>query len=261
MNSRLSKKEYWNDNYIRKVFLPVKLEPNSLDLFSLDELFRKYLVLKKNAYFIELGCAPGGWMYYFHHFFSLNVSGIEYAEEGVAIVKDNMKILGIDAEVVAEDIFEYETGNRYDVVFSAGLIEHFFDISLFTLIQKHKKFVKEGGYMIILIPNFKGWNYFYQKLINSKNLKIHNLDIMNLGFFDNLIDDEFEKVFIGYAGKINWGLYSGNRFFGYVHTVLQTVANFMFFQLKIKFWNSKFTSPYILAMYRRKDNNKGVDVL
>lgn len=258
MNNRLSRKEYWNDNYIRKVFLPVKLEPNSLDLFSLDELFKKHLVLKKKADFIELGCAPGGWMYYFHHFFGLNVSGIEYAEKGVSIVRNNMKMLGIDAEIIAEDIFKYEIENRYDIVFSAGLIEHFYDASLSALIQKHKDLVKEVGYMILLIPNFQGWNYFYQKLINSKNSDIHNLDIMQLGFFDNLVDDEFEKVFIGYAGKINWGLYAGNKFFGYMHTVLQMIVNFMFFRLKVEFWDSKLTSPYILAIYRRQQKNNSL---
>lgn len=252
MDNRLSKKEYWNDNYVNKVFLPVKLEPSSLDLFSLDELFKKYLVLKKGADFIELGCAPGGWMYYFHHFFGWNVSGIEYAEEGVAIARNNMKMLGIDAEIIAEDILKYEPESRYDVVFSAGLVEHFYDDGLSTLIQKHKDLVRESGYMILLIPNFQGWNYFYQKVINSKNLDIHNLNIMQLEFFDNLVDDEFEKVFIGYAGKINWGLYVGNRFLGYIHTALQMIVNFMFFRLKVGFWDSKLTSPYILAIYRRR---------
>lgn len=252
MINKLSDKKYWNYNYENKVFLPVKHETNSVDLFSLNKIFKRYIPFKKGESFIELGCAPGGWMYYFNYYFGLNVSGIDYAEEGVEITKENMRILSVKADVILGDILKFKSDKKYKVVFSAGLIEHFNNDDLKAIIGKHFETAENGGYIIIIIPNLKGWNYFYQKLINRKNLDIHNIDIMNIDFFRKVVDKNTAKeVFLGYAGKINFGLYSGNKFFGYLHTIMQIFVNFMFFRLKIKFSENRNISPYILAIYKK----------
>ncbi len=255
MNNILSKKEYWNNNYTSKVFLPVKVEVNSIDLFSLDALFKKYLSVNKKNNFIELGCAPGGWMYYFDHYFNLSVSGVDYAEDGIKMTQENMNMLEIEASVYNSDVFQYSSDEKYNIVFSAGLIEHFYGEKLREIIKKHFELAKVGGYVVIIIPNLKGWNYLYQRLINRKNLDIHNLEIMDLDFFEkNVNNTKAEKIFLDYAGKINFGLYSGNIFFGYLHTAIQMIINILFFKFGIRFKDNKKTSPYILAIYKVLEN-------
>lgn len=253
MKDVLTNAEYWDENAV-KITLPVKYErESSPSNQELDNVFVKFLPVGQQYSFIELGCAPGGWMYYFATRFKFKVFGIDFAPSGVRITKKNLELLNIEADVFQEDLLKYPHKNKYDVVFSAGLIEHFRAEKLESIVNRHFEIVSRGGYVIISVPNLRGFNYLYQYLLNKDNISIHNLDIMNLDFFRQIgaSNKNLKVEFIGYVGRINFGLYTGPKIFGYIHQCIQIGLSILY-QIGIKIPDSKYFSPYILAIYKRE---------
>ena len=100
---------------------------------------------------------------------------------------------GDNIEYIMEDIFELKTDRRFDIVCSFGLIEHFTDKK--AVIDVHKEFLKDDGYLIILIPMDSNHsraffllhpelNLGYRELINStefRNILTENgLDVLKI---------------------------------------------------------------------------------
>lgn len=63
-----------------------------------------------------------------------------------------------NAKYLIEDVFNFETEEKYDLVHSDGLIEHFQGEQLDAMVQKHKQFLKPTGYALIMVPR-KGIYY------------------------------------------------------------------------------------------------------
>jgi len=119
----LTSREYWRSHW-DDVRLPVIKQPSA----DVSGLLATFLPKGGHQTFLEVGCAPGAWMAYFHCEFGYQVSGIEYVEEAAATTRTNLEMQGIEARVITADLFEYEPENGgYDVVYSGGLIEHFED--------------------------------------------------------------------------------------------------------------------------------------
>jgi SAM-dependent methyltransferase len=111
---------------------------------------------------IEIGCAPGGWMAYFNKNFGYSVSGIEYVEEGAIATQHNMEIQAIQANILNLDFFETHISScSYDVVFSAGFIEHFEDLD--AVVKKVSIVAKQ--YVVTIIPNLYGMNGAISRII------------------------------------------------------------------------------------------------
>lgn len=83
-------------------------------------------------------------------------------------------------EYCIQDVFRYETEKRFDIVCSFGLIEHFVEKN--EVMEAHKKFLKKGGYAIILAPMdtpltrtfyevFPELNRGYRELLTAKELR------------------------------------------------------------------------------------------
>lgn len=251
MKENLTESSYWDDN-IEKTQLPIKYEYNTnLSSIELDRIFKRVLPADKSRDFIELGCAPGGWMYYFHNRFGYNVSGLDFSPKGIEITRKNLDMLGIVHELFRGDLTEFVPKKLYDVVFSAGLVEHFHGDTLQRIVRKHIELAKPGGFVVVSVPNLSGWNLFYQKLLDSKNVGIHNLSMMNLEFFNEIGKrNGLENVYTGYVGRVNFGLYSGKWPFGYIHQAIQMIFDFLS-QRGIRLPETKFVSPYILSIYRK----------
>jgi len=119
---------------------------------------------------IEIGCAPGKWMAYFHKSFGYSVAGIEYVDSAATATKQNMELQGIDAKVLSVDFFEAEIPPAsYDVVFSGGFIEHFHDLD--NTVGRISKLAKQ--YVVTLVPNLYGINGFISKKIRPTVFYAH----------------------------------------------------------------------------------------
>jgi SAM-dependent methyltransferase len=81
-----------------------------------------------------------------------------------------------DVDVYEGDMFKVELPERYDVVLSGGLVEHFVDPS--EALARHHRWVKPGGTIVVTVPNFRGLNGVVQRLFDADTLATHNLDLM-----------------------------------------------------------------------------------
>ena len=56
--------------------------------------------------FIEIGCAPGGWMAYFARQFGYRVTGVDYVRSACDKTTENLRLLSVTGKVVNADVFE-----------------------------------------------------------------------------------------------------------------------------------------------------------
>lgn len=107
------------------------------------------------------------------------VAGVDYSPRGVAISRDLLRSLGVDGDVRCEDMFSTTfKPESFDVVFSAGVIEHFDDPR--EIVRSHVRLVRPGGKAIITIPNYGGLYGRLQRHFDPANLALHNLTIMTV---------------------------------------------------------------------------------
>lgn len=251
--SCLTDELYWDKQYENSGYGNVhRINPTSnLSVKELDVLFRTYLDVNKKKDFLEVGCAPGIWMDYFHRVFQYSVEGIEYTKNGYDITTINLKKFGIDGEVYHQDFFNHTITKKYDVVFSGGFVEHFSNAG--EAIQKHIELLNSNGIAIIEIPNLNNWNGYFQRILNKEIYDKHNVDIMNLEYFQKIKDIlPVECLYIGYVGKINLSLFQGRLFINLLLLFAQkflTALYFLGFKKYMK--DSEKWSPFIVAIYRK----------
>lgn len=126
---------------------------------------------------LEIGFAPGKQLAHVARVFKANVTGLDFSLQGVSFAKTMFSRLGIPADLRCEDVFASTlASNRFDFVYSVGLIEHFDDPR--PLVRRHVEFLKPGGTALILIPNYRDLYGRLQQYFDPDNLTIHNLNIM-----------------------------------------------------------------------------------
>ena len=138
-------KEYWKNYEYGKI-------PSEVP-------FKKFLPkLHEINSFIEIGGFPGVYAAYFYKLGCPDVSLLDfYIDKN--IVNKFEKINNIPENTInciESDFFHFETGKRYDFVFSYGFIEHFENTK--DVIARHCALMnpKEKGRLLILLPNFRG---------------------------------------------------------------------------------------------------------
>jgi len=79
---------------------------------------------------------------------------VDNNEEALKISKMNFKKEKLDniAEFVKEDVFKLKLREKFDIVHSEGLIEHFHGEERIKIFEKHVELCKKGGYIIIFVP-------------------------------------------------------------------------------------------------------------
>lgn len=152
-------KEHWRTVHTG-YRLPLAVDP----MTSPDHhrLFKKHLDIQGGTVF-EVGCAPGAFLAYFAKHFGMQPAGIEYVEEGALLTQENLSMQGLVGDIVTGDFFQTNLPvATYDVVFSAGFIEHWPDTQ--AVVNRIVNLAKEpGGYVITTVPNFLGVNGFVFK--------------------------------------------------------------------------------------------------
>ena len=155
--SRLTDEAYWNNQYkVKNIGNVYRINTKTnLAVQELDNLFKRYLPVDERLSFLEVGCAPGIWMEYFHKNFHYSVDGIEYTSSGYRATIRNLAKFKVEGKVYHQDFFEHSLGvDRYDVVFSGGFIEHFSEAE--DVIKRHIDLLKPQGIAVIEIPNLGG---------------------------------------------------------------------------------------------------------
>jgi 2-polyprenyl-3-methyl-5-hydroxy-6-metoxy-1,4-benzoquinol methylase len=252
----LTNQEFW-DNYWENIKLPAVIDLGFYFERCLDKVFSGILKFDNNKALLEIGCAPGRWLAYFHKKYGYQVSGIDNSAIGCQKTMDNLEKQQVKGKIHLADFIEDEPLGKYDVVLSLGVIEHFENPGL--ALKRHLDFLKPNGRLIIGIPNFKGANYLIQKSLDKTLLDKHNLKTMNYYFYYNIARDfglkcSHLKYITGFCPSLFF--YPDKYRPGKVGFALR-------FILKITKWmretawfdnvNSPFFSGYLLGVFIKPD--------
>src|SRR5262245_50628330 len=128
--------------------------------------------------YLEIGCAPGIMLAYVARGLGADVFGLDYSVVGIDQTRALFQRLGLHAVLRCEDVFSHTfPKNYFDVVHSAGLIEHFEDAH--ELVRIHVELLKPGGVALISIHHFGGIYGRIARKTDPENFAIHNTRIMN----------------------------------------------------------------------------------
>ncbi len=109
------KRNKWEDHYARKAR---KEHFPARSVYKLQEMQKKYRLMKKGDKIIDLGCAPGSWLQYASDVVghSGQVTGIDIKPLTIR-TPENVRYYQIDIFDMDEALFE-SIGNGYDLVMS-----------------------------------------------------------------------------------------------------------------------------------------------
>jgi 2-polyprenyl-3-methyl-5-hydroxy-6-metoxy-1,4-benzoquinol methylase len=164
------------------------LKENNFQLaFVLSILMRELLkgVDIKNPRILELGAATGFLSRWFLSQYGGSAVLVDKSKASFKAYSDMKDDLKRFITYLNTDLFELELTERFDLVCSFGLIEHFIDKR--PVLAAHKKFVKPGGVIIILVP--------LDSPLSRAFLEVH--PELNLGYRELLTEKEFKKILSG----------------------------------------------------------------
>lgn len=184
--------DYWT-----KAHGTINIELNSNDLIK--NWISSYIDFKCIENVFEIGCYPGRYLTIFGDQ-GVEVNGLDYIEEVSKLGKIFEQKKYRVGQFYNCDFFDFKPYSKYDCVMSLGFIEHFQNWD--NTFVKHFEYVNDNGYLIIEVPNFRG---FFQKiprmLFDYENYKRHNISSMKLKEWnDILITNGFEIIYSGYFG-------------------------------------------------------------
>jgi 2-polyprenyl-3-methyl-5-hydroxy-6-metoxy-1,4-benzoquinol methylase len=214
--------EHWDTAWARP---PRARLPSSWSIGTLNRqrLLRRYVTA--GSRFIEVGCAPGKMLAWTHQVLGADISGVDYSPRGAEVTRWLLNELGIEADIRCEDIHRTSFPEKsFDVVFSAGVIEHFDDPR--EIVEAHVRLVRPGGVALMTVPNYGGIYASLQRYFDSANLSLHNLDIMDENALRTLApNDPALKVRSYTFGRASPGLVSLRNKWGYVGASLGWLVN------------------------------------
>lgn len=206
---------------------------------------------KPPASVVEIGSAPGANVLKWRHKLGYDVFGVDFSEVGLRMQRDLFAKEGLDqSHSIGADFlspeFQQRYGERFDIVYSAGLIEHFEDPQ--AAVKGHLKILRAGGLVVITIPNITG---VYRHWMEPDVIAAHNLSIMNPERFKALFDlPELTPLLCGYYGQLNLGIpFRPDSAFHQNLLRAQLLANFLL--RFIPFPENSWTSPYLRYVGRK----------
>lgn len=138
---------------------------------ALDRLLRSVLPADPALTLIELGSGPARWMIYFHKTFGYRVFGCDDSLVSCELARANLARAGVAGTVIHADFFTLQ--GEWDVVFSAGVIEHFDDPTV--PLRAFARLVRQGGYLVTDVPNLWGLNGLYRRLLKPETFATHRV--------------------------------------------------------------------------------------
>lgn len=161
--------------------------------------------------YLELGCAPGQYSAVLSENKKWQVSGIDYSDDADLFL-ETMKLVKKDATLYKIDMFNNRIDVLFDIVISIGLVEHFRGELLDNVFKLHDSYIKPGGYLIIQVPNFTGFQYIWHYLFDRPDLDNHNVDVMQPNSLNWFKQNGYEILFNDYVGILRlWGNSSWNK--------------------------------------------------
>jgi 2-polyprenyl-6-hydroxyphenyl methylase/3-demethylubiquinone-9 3-methyltransferase len=170
----LTSATYWDEAWQRRnarAWNDLRWIQSRYNWVLFDHRLRARLPVDPGKRFLEVGCATGRWLIYFHRTFGYAVTGCDYSEPGCAEARQSLASAGIPGEVIQDDLFRLQ--GRWDVIFSGGLIEHFTDAQ--GVLGKFTSLLNPGGFLVTIVPNLSGLSGAYHRWLKPETFTTHRV--------------------------------------------------------------------------------------
>lgn len=93
---------------------------------------------------------------------------VDFSEKALPISKRLVEEsgMGLSVKYLKKDVRRLYLKQKFDIVHSDGLIEHFYGKDMISVFKKHVDFCKDDGFVIIIVP-YKSVQYSLLKLVYS----------------------------------------------------------------------------------------------
>jgi SAM-dependent methyltransferase len=144
------------------------------------DLLRRVVSGRGYSSLLELGGFPGSFAVYARRYLGFTRVALLDAfvdHDHLNAVLEVNRLESGDIDVHEGDMFDIDLSERYDIVLSGGLVEHFFDPR--HALARHQRWLKPGGTVVVTVPNFRGLNGAIQRRFDADTLSTHNLELMH----------------------------------------------------------------------------------
>ncbi|BCD67747.1 bifunctional 2-polyprenyl-6-hydroxyphenol methylase/3-demethylubiquinol 3-O-methyltransferase UbiG [Nitratiruptor sp. YY09-18] len=162
--------QYWEKIWDQKSDIH-KIDTNYYTYSLLHQLFKYYLEYNSQKSICEIGCAMSPYLLCFHDKFGYKINGFDYEKSSIIKTKQIYNEMGYEANIFYQDLFGNYEGEKFDILTSFGVFEHFENLE--NSIAHTKKYIKDNGIIITVIPNMNGIVGFLQKRFNKRVYDIH----------------------------------------------------------------------------------------
>lgn len=126
--------------------------------------------LKPDTRLLELGCGPSTLTLSVAHRIR-ELVGLDISEEALRQARENQRRLGIaNATFVNADCHAVPFRDAFDVVWSAGLIEHFFEHDI-DVLREHTRAAKPEGMILVSVPSRFSLHYLHYRISRPRLLR------------------------------------------------------------------------------------------
>ena len=171
---------YWDRSWSGRP-VPKPLDPEAAGLNgtlqrSLHKFFTEVfgkIGIERGERIVEAGSGGSIILPYFNSQFGLRAEGIENSSAGTGMSLAIAAKAGVDTPIHDADLFDLPPHllQRYDIVFSYGLVEHFRPTTV--ILDRLNAITRPGGHLVTLIPNMRGLMGRIQKIANPDVYAIH----------------------------------------------------------------------------------------
>lgn len=249
MSEKLTSKEYW-ETYYHHNHTDRKHITTVCSYY--DEMWDIFISSKnKKQSLIEIGGFPGRYLAYLANQYQLTPTCLDY-NSNTTQIEGSFKVMDVASyKVIQEDFTKYKSDKKYDYVMSNGFIEHFNDYD--RMLDLHVDYMSDNGRLMVMIPNMRGYVKFYKYMVDSKNLKVHNLECMRLKVFKDFAKrHNLSILHLGYYGGFPLGVHQKNN-------LLQKLihkGHRLIFKYILNDWLKKHPSRYfssaIIAIFEKQ---------
>ncbi|MBN2807639.1 MAG: class I SAM-dependent methyltransferase [Prolixibacteraceae bacterium] len=249
MSEHLTDRQFWLDYWENKNDLIQKIGPGNY----FKALFDRVLTNSNHQTSLEIGGFPGYLSIFLKKYYQLTPTLLDYVIHRERIEELlTYNDLGIDDVTCNEtDLFTAEPDQQYDLCLSLGFIEHFSDTR--DLLERHVQFLKPGGTLLIIVPNFLGMNGWFNKTFDRPLYDKHYLDCMDKEHLKLVASSlALDKVETFYYGKFSIWLenYSSQKmlvklFFKLSWTIGKILTKLLPFE-------SRHFSPYTVLIAKKE---------
>ncbi len=199
----------------------------------------------------ELGVYPGRFMVHFGRAgYTLNgIDQTQYLPQLEAWLRAQHFSTG---QFIRGDVFALPRHRQYDVVFSAGFIEHFTNFE--ELVQLHADLTAPGGYVYITAPNFRGRiQHWLHRKLDDQNLSHHYVPSMDVQRWAAVLErNGFEVLEAAYIGGFDfWAGDQPRR--GWRKLLLKLIRTLLPLLKKLPLPDHPAYSPECVVLARRKN--------